>query len=138
MHFKANESNIEEPVRNAESINESIQEDNVGSNLQSNDPFDDVLIWPRVDDKKVGRKRRIQEHVPSVATSTKWLEWYNKKDQSKREQEEAKLARIEQRKLQKQKKEEENLLKKMAREDKKKEKAKLHTGKKTKKRLNKQ
>ncbi|XP_065077867.1 uncharacterized protein LOC135701082 [Ochlerotatus camptorhynchus] len=96
----------------------SVKDKEEGSNLQSNDPFDDVLVLPRVYDKKGDRKRKTQEHFPSVATSTKWLEWYNKKDQAKKEQEKAKLARIEQRKLLKEQKEEENLMKKLSRESK--------------------
>ncbi|XP_062561107.1 nucleolar protein 58-like [Armigeres subalbatus] len=72
------------------------------------DPFDKVLIWPRIEPPKKGdRKRRGQEHVPSVATSERWLQWFKKKDQEKQEKEVAQKARLEERKRLKEKKEEE-------------------------------
>ncbi|XP_062535048.1 28 kDa heat- and acid-stable phosphoprotein homolog [Armigeres subalbatus] len=69
------------------------------------DPFDKVLIWPRIDSSvSKERKRRGLGHVPSVATSERWLQWFQNKDHDKQEKEEAKRARMEQRKIQKEEK----------------------------------
>lgn len=58
------------------------------------------------------RIRRAQEHIPSVATSERWLQWFRKKDLEKKEMEDAKKARIEKRKQDKERKEEEKHLSK--------------------------
>ncbi|XP_065087694.1 uncharacterized protein LOC135709312 [Ochlerotatus camptorhynchus] len=63
----------------------------------SKDPFDDVLVWPRVAPTDPNQqKRRIQENVPSVATSDRWLQWYKKKGFGKEKKfEDANKTRIE-------------------------------------------
>lgn len=87
-------------------------ETSAASSPNSIDPFEEVLVWPRVTPTDPSqRKRRAQEHVPCVATSDRWLQWYKKKDLEKKEIEDAKKARIEERKMKKQKRDEEKLQK---------------------------
>lgn len=89
------------------------------SDTNSKDPFEEVLVWPRVrTDGPNQRKRRVQEHVPSVSTSDRWLQWYKKKDLEKKEIEDAKRARIEKRKIKKKQRDEEKLLKASLKKDK--------------------
>lgn len=97
------------------------------------DPFEGVLVWPRVDDKINGSKRRKQEHVPSVATSGRWLQWYNKKDSEKRQEELEKKARIEKRKMVKQQKEKQKEEQKLDKIEKKRQKAEQNEMKKAEK-----
>ncbi|XP_055527887.1 uncharacterized protein LOC129720430 [Wyeomyia smithii] len=87
----------------------------------SRDPFEEVLVWPRVQTNGPNqRKRRGQEHVPSVSTSNRWLEWYKKKDLEKKEIEDAKKARIEERKIKKKQRDEDKHLKDVFKTDKQK------------------
>lgn len=78
---------------------------NISSDPSIDDPFKDVLVWPKVNDNTTAKKRRKQEHVPSVATSGRWLQWHNKKESEKHREEIAKKARVEKRKLIKQQRE---------------------------------
>ncbi|XP_053681562.1 uncharacterized protein LOC128732342 [Sabethes cyaneus] len=82
------------------------------SDTNPKDPFEEVLVWPRIrTDVPNQRKRRGQEHVPSVSTSDRWLQWFEKKDMEKKEIEDAKKARIAERKNKKKQRDEEKLLK---------------------------
>ncbi|XP_021694736.1 uncharacterized protein LOC110674765 isoform X2 [Aedes aegypti] len=65
----------------------------------NDDPFADVLIWPKITHVSGAAPKRKIEHIPSVATSSKWLEWHDKKDDDRKKKEEAKLARMEKRRL---------------------------------------
>ncbi|XP_062562120.1 uncharacterized protein LOC134225781 [Armigeres subalbatus] len=100
-------------------INDEVNTENVPPNCDSvqlplnghttntaneDDPFVDVLIWPKVNDAAGKGPRKKVEHIPSVATSSKWLEWHNKKENDKKEKENAKLARMEKRRLLKEQK----------------------------------
>ncbi|XP_062698127.1 glutamic acid-rich protein-like [Aedes albopictus] len=100
---KYHENDISMNASLAEKSSSSSNEDTIACN---EDPFEGVLVWPRVNENTHGKKRRKQEHVPSVATSDRWLQWYNKKDSDKKQEELAKKDRIEKRKLIKQQKEE--------------------------------
>lgn len=94
------------------------------------DPFEDVLVWPKVNENITGKKRRKQEHVPSVATSGRWLQWHNKKESEKRDEEIAKKARIEKRKLIKQQKEEQKEEQKREKIEKKRQRDEMKESKK--------
>ncbi|EAT46828.1 AAEL002033-PA [Aedes aegypti] len=90
----------------------------------SNDPFEGIFIWPKVNERNGNDKQRRKEHVPSVATSNRWRKWYDKKDEERKQEEEAKVARIEKRKLARIQKEEEQSIRKKKRDEKKLQKEK--------------
>lgn len=89
------------------------------------DPFEGILIWPKVNDKTSDQKSRRKDHVPSVATSDRWRQWYNKKDEERKQKEEAKMAKAEERKLIRIMKEKEQETRKQQREEKKLQKKKI-------------
>lgn len=110
-------------IQTHDSTAKSALQTSFASSTDSKDPFEDVLIWPRVAPTDPSqRKRRIPEHVPSVATSNRWLQWYQKKDLEKKEIEDAKKAKIEQRKALKEKRDKEKLLKAAQRKEKQEQK----------------
>lgn len=94
-------------------------------NSTQDDPFAGVFIWPKVNEKAIDSKPRRQEHVPSVTTSNRWRQWYNKKDEDRKKKEEEKFAKSEQRKQIRIEKENEKEKRKKIKEENKLRKEKL-------------